>query len=604
MCTIKIITHTDSLLNEVIALGKKNSKTLGMFPEGAFIDHAKKRNIIVAQSENQLVGYLLYRITQSKGIISITHLCIVENYRNQGIAKKLVNFLKEKYQNLFRGIALSCRKDYTEASTFYEKSGFKAVKESRSRSKEENYLVKWFYNFGNADLFTEMKLYSNKLNVLLDANIIIKLRDEINQQNAEAHALNADWLSEEVEFFFASEIYNEINRDRDRNRAQLTRDFLKNFQETKFNPEKRDAIFTKLTNYLPGKSQNDISDKRQLAECIASGLSYFITTDDEILSVGENIFKEFSLRIFRPTELILHIDQLRNKTDYFSSRVAGANYQYRKLGQDDIKTLSEEFTDSTNSKFELISILTLTASDVKNSIVRLVQDGENKTIGFFAAIYKDGYLRVRALKTQKNRLSDVLFYQLVNDIIQLSVSKNVKIINIEELSLTEVMVETLTSYGFQEKDGLWYKLVIAGMFDSLTLLNKNELLKNNWNIPLILKKFKTLNKNESEIYKLELERKLWPIKLTDINIPTYIIPIKPLWASHLFDTVQAGHDLFGANPESSWNRENIYFRNVRPVSEKVPARILWYISSQEKNPIGRQKGIIGCSYLDEVYTGS
>lgn len=40
---IKVINQNDPILKEVVALGKKNAKTLGMFPEGAFIDHAKRK---------------------------------------------------------------------------------------------------------------------------------------------------------------------------------------------------------------------------------------------------------------------------------------------------------------------------------------------------------------------------------------------------------------------------------------------------------------------------------------------------------------------------------------------------------------------------------
>jgi hypothetical protein len=99
---------------------------------------------------------------------------------------------------------------------------------------------------------------------------------------------------------------------------------------------------------------------------------------------------------------------------------------------------------------------------------------------------------------------------------------------------------------------------------------------------------------------LELERKLWPLKITDITIPTYIIPIRPLWAAQLFDFHLANVSLFGAAESLAWSRENIYYRSINPVSEKAPARILWYVSSEEK-VIGRSRGITATSYLDEVY---
>jgi ribosomal protein S18 acetylase RimI-like enzyme/predicted nucleic acid-binding protein len=602
--TIKVIGHTDIVLTEVMALGKKNAKTLGMFPEGAFIDHAKRKNILIAIENNQLLGYLLFRITQSKGIISVAHLCIDTEQRNKGIAKALLDALKEKYKNLFKGIALSCRKDYTEASKFYEKNQFKAIKEVRSRSQQENYLVKWYYDFGNSDLFSDITLLSNKLNVLLDANIIIKLRDEPNAQNTEAHALNADWLDDEVEYFFAPETYNEINRDSDKTRALATREFLNNFQAVNFNPENRDGIFAELSILLTGTTVNDISDKKQLAECISSGVTYFVTTDEEILNLSETILNKYSVRVLRPTELILFIDQLKNKSDYLSFRVAGANYEYKKLGQEDINVLIDSFVDTTIKKHELRTTLTNIAADVKNSDIRWVKDNDANCLGFFAAQVSNGYLKVPAIKIQKNKISEVLFYQMVNDIIHLAISKSANIINIEELSLSESMIEILYSYGFQQKEGLWYKIVLFGQEETEALLNSSELLKNNWNVPLVHRKFKALKDTEKEVYKLELERKLWPVKLTDIEIPTYIIPIKPLWAAHLFDHYQASHNLFGSKPELAWHRENIYYRNIRPVTEKIPARILWYISADNNNPIGRERGIVACSYLDEVHTGS
>lgn len=600
---IKFISHTDTILTDVIALGKKNARTLGMFPEGAFTDHARRKNIIVAEENGNLLGYLLFRITQSRGVISIAHLCVADEHRNKGIAKQLLSFLKDKYQRLFKGIALSCRKDYIEASKFYEKNGFKAIQEKRSRSKEENYLVRWYFHFGNDDLFTVSPVDPNKISVLLDASIIIKLRDEPNILNAEAHALNADWLDDEVEYFFAPEVFNEINRDTDRNRAEATRSFLTNFNEAKFQPSERDTVLKEINTFLTGTTDNDVSDRNQLSECISAGISYFITTDEEILNVADSLLQKYSLKVLRPTELILHIDQLKNKSDYHSFRIAGANYEYKKLGQEDISKLIEEFQDVSEKKHELRTKLTTLAADLKNSTIRVVKDTASNYLGFFALQVKNEYLQVVALRTKRSRISDVLFYQLVNDIIQLAVEKKVSIINIEELLINEPMADILSSYGFQQKEGLWYKIVLSGQSGIQELLNSSDLIKNNWNVSLIQNKFKVLNDTEKELYKLELERKLWPVKFVDIDIPTYIIPIKPLWAGHLFDHYQSSHNLFGAKPELAWNRENIYYRNVKPVTEKFPARILWYISSDSKSPIAREKGIVACSYLDEVHTG-
>src|SRR5690606_6713640 len=42
-----------------------------------------------------------------------------------------------------------------------------------------------------------------------------------------------------------------------------------------------------------------------------------------------------------------------------------------------------------------------------------------------------------------------------------------------------------------------------------------------------------------------------------------------------------------------------------PISEKAPARILWYAStSTNKGNLSQSQAIVGCSYLDEVHIGT
>lgn len=603
---IKIITHNDHILNDVMALGKKNSKTLGLFPKDAFIDHAKKRNIIVAVDNNVLMGYLLFRITQSKGVISIAHLCIDTDQRNKGIAKALMNKLKETYKNLCRGIILSCRKDYVEASKFYEKSEFKAAKEVRSRSKKENYLVKWYYDFGNDDLFSSTHLSTSKTNALMDACIVSKLRDLGEENSTEISGLNNDWLIDEIEYFYAPEIYNEINRDPDKQRADETRKFLGNYTEARFDPEERDKIYNELITIFSGHKANDVSDRKHLAECIASGIECFVTTDDELISASDKVYEKFSTRVLRPMELILSIDQIKNKSDYNSVRLAGANYESKNIEASEINTLSDVFIckELNERKHEFRNLLTLVINDLKNSHLKVVKDGEGKYIGIVGGKFDKENLNISIFRTRKNKISTVLFYQLVNDILNFSVDKGLVKVILSEKYLSESQIEILDNYGFEKREDVWQKFVVKGQFVAEQLLLKDPFEVSFLDIQSVQSKILTLRDDEKNLFKLQLERKLWPIKFIDIEIPTYIIPIKPYWASQLFDHHQADQSLFGSKAELAWHRENIYYRNVKPVSEKYPARILWYISSETKVTTGRHMGIVACSYLDEVYTGS
>ncbi len=598
------IVCDDNLLAKVIILGKRNSKTLGMFPEGAFRDHARKKLIFAAVEDDQLLGYILFRLTQSKRIICITHLCVEPDHRNKGIAKELLNTVKAAYSGMFKGISLNCRKDYVEASKFWEKYGFKAMQTNRSRSKSEKYLVKWYYDFGNIDLFSSIDKTDDKINALLDCNIIVKLRDEEDPDSYEATALAADWLEEEVEYFFAPEVFNEINRDLDLERANKTRRFLDGFKPARFIPDERDKVFRQLNEILPGNSINDISDKKQLSECIVSGIEYFITLDYNLLEKNDDIYEQYSVRIIRPSDFILFIDHSIKGRDYNSYRVAGAQFEQSNIRQEEIDILVEDrWLVKGEKKHELRKVLTTVISDIKYSIFRVIRTNKGDYIGYFATTLDKDSLIVKALRISWNNSSVILFQQIIRDIILLAVEKEKKLIIIDETGLTPEYTKILDSFGFEQRENSWYKIVLTGVSESVQIIESNPVISNLWDRNTLLKSLNDLTGENLRYFKFQLEKKLWPIKISDLDLPVYIIPVRPHWASQLFDHYSANYSLFGAKAELTWSRENVYYRSIKPVSEIAPARILWYVSSETKIVTGRGKGILATSYLDEVHIG-
>jgi ribosomal protein S18 acetylase RimI-like enzyme/AraC-like DNA-binding protein len=597
------ISHNDKLLESVIDLGNKNAKTLGFFPEGAFREHARTKNILVVTNDEEFVGYLLFRITQKTRVISITHLCISSKFRGQDYASKLLDHLKAEYQHVFRGFKLNCRKDYDTASKFWENYGFKAVSEKRSRSKEERYLVKWWYDFGNKNLFSFSYSSSSNIEALLDASVIIKLRDQKYVNRKEIEALYADWLIDEVDYYYAPEIYNEIKRDKDKSRISETRSFMSAFKEARFKPQKRDNILLQVEGFLTGNSVNDISDRKQLSECIAAGIDYFITTDENILSVKEKIFETFSLNILRPTDFILFIDELVNGMNYQSYRVAGANYDYKKISHRELDSLVEKFLNySAGERKHLFrDKLTKIASQPNKTEFRLIKDSKDECIGFYATSFEESKARVDAIRCGKSSISDTLFQQVLYDLIKQGVSKQLDLIEIHEEYFNQKEKNILASFGFIEQQNCWIRFIFSGLRSTKEILS-NQLVQEYLNVGQIEKKLRILSEDDAKDIKFNIEQKFWPLKFSNLKLPVYIIPIKPFWAAQLFDFILSQSSIFGSNPKLSWSKENIYYRSVRPVSEQAPARILWYISSNKSNKYSdRQKGITACSYLEEVH---
>lgn len=106
----------------------------------------------------------------------------------------------------------------------------------------------------------------------------------------------------------------------------------------------------------------------------------------------------------------------------------------------------------------------------------------------------------------------------------------------------------------------------------------------------------------NDAQRLVLERHLSPAKFTDLNIPCFIVPIRPYWAEQLFDTELASQTLLGLPPELGFRLENAYYRSAQPRILAAPGRILWYVS---KGAAYVGTGAIrAASYLDEVIIDS
>lgn len=142
------------IINEVKKLWRKNSQTLGYFPNGAFSDHAlKKRILVLLGEEENLLGYLIYRINKS-GQAVIVHLCTEKNSQGKGYARALINRIIDfaKESNL-KGIMLHCRRD-NPAYNFWPKLGFAPCASKTGRGKDSQNLTLYWLNLVENNLLS------------------------------------------------------------------------------------------------------------------------------------------------------------------------------------------------------------------------------------------------------------------------------------------------------------------------------------------------------------------------------------------------------------------------------------------------------------------
>lgn len=595
---IEFINTTNRFFPDVMTLGKKNSATLGFMPDGGFEDHANKNAIIIAYDDTALCGYLMFREVPRYSRVSIAHLCVNDKFRGQKVTSKLLDALRERYYSKYSGIALSCREDYATASKVWENYGFVSKGKVRSRSIDEHYLNKWWYDFCKPDLFSLAASNSTKVKALLDANIIVKLRDATSDYSPseDPRGLLADWLTDETEFHYSPETYNEINRDDDLARAERTRNFLGRFIEERCVVEKQMQVANELKAIIKGNSDNDKSDRRQLATCIVSDISYFITFDYGIIGKRESIEANYNIQIFTPHEFIIEIDQLLNKEEYSPLSLRGVNFHsVSKVKTDELQKCIDRFVcdDFKEKRLTFENIVSESVSKTDSIKIKVIRN-DSEPLAFYAYTYFNNELIIHFLRLKCRRDSQTLFMQLVADFISKAIKKNISRIIVNESCLPDSSKATLSRMGFEEQvSTTWVKHIC------------NEIVSKN-DLPLILANVsaKALDidlQSIKDTQLLDIEYKLFPLKIWDIDIPCYIIPIKAVWAGHLFDDNISGQTLFGAEPEKLWNIENVYYRSTRPITEIAPARILWYVSNDNKTD--RSMSIVATSYLEKVMTG-
>ncbi|GAA3934447.1 GNAT family N-acetyltransferase [Chitinophaga oryziterrae] len=597
--TLAKISH----LEDIIKLWGGNRATLGLMPRDAFIDSIKKNWVIIAREDGFVTAYLLFRFTNRNQTLSIVHLCVDKDSRGKGLSSKLIDKLVELYKSSARGIKLSCRSDYLHAIEFWKRYNFQPKGRQPSRGSNQNvHLIIWWFSFGKNDLFSYIE--TDKIKAVLDFNIIAKLRDlNINDDCYEevAHLQN-DYLVSDVEYFQTSETISEIFRDQNQERKNRSTAFIRNFPELNIHKPSINDLEIQLQGIISGTSDNDRSDRRQIAEAILSGFPYFITLDEGILKNKAHIKDKYQLKVLKPSSLFLEIDVSTNAIDYFPSKLSGSNFSIKKATADESDILSSFFLkhgdgEKKNDFSICISLI------LKNTGTLLLINEGNDQVGLVGHYDKDNMVMVPLLRTKQYNLRQTIFMQNTYDLINHAIKRNKEFIIVTDKFLTPIEISILESYGFYPHK----KGYIKGVYNKICPIQNleselSDAVKHIPQLSLALTKFKDeLSETAIILNTYFLERQLWPLKVMDTEIPCFIIPIKPAYARELFDAKAAKQDLFGSQPQLIWNKENVYYRNLKPNIEKFPARILWYASQDGQS--SRQMSLVCSSYLDEIIIG-
>jgi hypothetical protein len=287
----------------------------------------------------------------------------------------------------------------------------------------------------------------------------------------------------------------------------------------------------------------------------------------------------------------MQIDQLLHGEEYLPNQLIGiASDSLSKLSPQELSNCVNRFWMQKDGE-DKQAFSALVSELINKSEGRLyVLKRHGDAIAFYGITEKEDSTDIELLRIFEKDICNALFFQIISEVLKRNLKSEKTRIVFREKYVTEKQKDILDKFGFVLQNDIYIKFVY-------NIIVAKEEVSN-----IIHQSYPSITVENNDRLLLAVERKLFPLKIKGLNIPTYIVPIMPYWAGQLFDLAIAGEDLFGANPEKLWSFENVYYRHTKPITEKYPARILWYVSGKDVR-YSHAKSIVASSYLTEVMTG-
>lgn len=575
-------------LDGVMSLGRQNTKTLGFFPKGAFLDYASRGHIRAYVDGDDIGGYLAFRIHHLT--VVIVHLCVADDFRNRGIGKALVDDLCER-SGEYAAIRANCRVDFP-ADAVWPRLGFVPRGEKPGRSTQNPTILRvWVRDLGLPDLFSTAP--SDRVVAALDTNVLLDIHgDASDRHRRESKALFADWLADSIEYVLTAEAFDDIRRNPDSEERKALLAFASTFRVLPdHNSDSAQERLNDLTIAIgTGESRQDQSDRRQLAFSAVGGAQYFLTRDEAILELADKIDDTLGVVALRPCDLIARTHADLVDQTFAPRRLLGSALTVRPFAADEIDGLVRTFQAFARreKKGPLLGLLRTSLAHSERSTGLLVLGESQHPLGLLVMDTGVSETRIRLLRTTAGPIADVLARHLVWLSVQTARRAGHRTTRLLDDHIPTAAKGVLGVLGFRPGRQGMAKVNGIGVGSASELADQLEALRSVFrNTSWISDTVSDLGKDPSLIpprLAFQYERVSWPAKLFDTDLPSFIVPIRPEWASRLFHYKLAEQSLFGVDPRLMLRLDNVYYRSAVPRRIEAPARVLWYVATSKESP--------------------
>ena len=579
--TSNIATLSTTDLDAVDALMKRNSSTVGFLPLEALRDHLEKGLVLGAFSEKgRLIAYLLYAANRDR--FRIVHLCVAEDFRGQGLARRLLDALKDSASTQ-KLVTLSCRNDFP-AHNMWPKLEFVPIGEKPGRSREGYPLTLWRLILAPDDQLELFRANASEsvLDVVIDAQVFFDFDEPESDANRPSKVLISDFFADSVNLWYTDELLSEINRNPNPEERDAARRRATDFWEVRHDPVSVAFLAESLRQVLPSGTDSQQSDINHLAKAASSDVGFFVTRDRRILNRADEIANLVDLQVLSPTALIIRLNEMSERRAYDPNLVSGLNLRWRRL-------TSQEFSDFPFSRFlERNEALGRLRNRIESFLVvpdrydvEVLWLGNDPVTLRVLAHEPHAALTLTLGRVATSTDRSLFGRFLISDTVYKALANGVKMIQLDTSAIPSGLMQGLSDMGFRTHGDRFVRFCFTRYMDSDETLERiGELY------PEIADRYR----HDS---LPELERSCSPLS-TPHDQNYFLLPIRERYAINLIDRERAARDLFGGDPEVLLRWENVYYRAATHQNVlTVPARILWYISENRHE-------ISHVSRLDEV----
>lgn len=580
------------VLNDVIALGDRNSRTLGFLPYAGFGAAAAEDRIVVAQANGVVLGYCLFDLPRD--IVRIVQVCISEQARGAGLAKTLVDAVGARHPGRL-GLVLKCRADWP-ADQMWPKLGFVPQTQVPGRSRERHLLTVWWRSHGHADLFSLLEeTRATGRAAAIDSNVYSDLHSGLHREGSRGTAVLAPLIAAgDLNLVLLPSLREETYAT---SNAQERKRFLHAqvhyaYKDAPSRRETLERLITDIPDHVLAKDASLRRDAKLIAEAHANGIDLFVTRDRNAIRYLFEPAAELDIDVVHPSDVPTLLDVEAAADSYRPAQLEETTYTIQRLGRalhaEEVSSLLDRSGGEriVALRSQLEDLASRSTADMHRNVLLSANDDLQAT---WAESTTSDVLEVPLFRIPGGPLQTTLAAQLSRQLRTEALHQGRNIIWIQDLHMPRHVHNVLVADGFYADESGLTALVLplSGPWAEVSAAAQH-VAQGQSTGPL--SRLLQLPGTPSPAQTFELERLWSPVKIFGQGIANYLVPIKPAFASQLL-----GHpaSLMNRTDDLGLSREHVYYSSRRgPV--QPPGRILWYVS-------GRNEGaVVATSNLVEV----